>query len=111
MAVSFHLSEASNLFLIRRIRVISGKSMASDSEWFAALSLGYTWRRWRRQQGTTEASAVTDVSVLQSYRNTQVSFEIPGRSLGCSLRCHSPMLDLALYDVLAGRGGYPQYQP
>lgn len=107
MAGSFHLSEPSSIFLIHR--VISGRNAASDLGWFAALSPGYTWRRWRRQRGTAAALAVTGMSVLQSYRHTQVRFKIPRLSHGCGLRGHSPVFGLAWYGVLAGHCGYPQY--
>lgn len=76
--------------------------MASDLGWFAALSLGCPWRRWRKQWGTTAASAATGMSVLQSYRHMHVCFKIPCVSLGCSLRGPSPVLGLAWYGMLAG---------
>lgn len=112
LAGSFHLSEASNIFLIHRIRVVSGRSAASDLEWFAASCLGYSWRKWRWQWGIAVASTVTGMSMLLSYRHTQVHFKIPCLSLGCGLRGlrgHNPVLGLTWCGMLAGHCGYLWY--
>jgi len=52
--------------------------------------------------------AVIGMSVLLSYRHTQMHHEIPRLSPGCGVRCHSPLLGVAWCAMVVGQGGYPQ---
>lgn len=52
--------------------------------------------------------AVIGMSVLLSYRHTQMNHKIPHLIPGCGMRCHSPLLGMAWYAMFVGQGGYPQ---
>jgi len=66
----FHLAEASSVFLVHGIGAISGGSGAGDLRWFAALSPGCTWRRWRRREGHSSSQGCDrhgSAAAMQAY--------------------------------------------